>query len=248
LVKIDLSPATTLQLYEDPEFAGLRFTIKTLAQELTELQRIKTEIERKIHTLHARHRLELGQLIAELLRLRRGQNGSDGQTNPRQRFAGPETEIDDESYEKLQRDQLPRLTPEEQRALKVMFRQACKLCHPDVVADEFKAEASQTFIELKAAYKHNNLARVKEIWQALEQGQKLTQMPELIRDKDRLQAQVNYLSSRVQAIRQEITQLKQSKAYQKLVNIEDWDDYFDELKGELQRKINRLRRKRPLQL
>jgi hypothetical protein len=245
LFKIDLSPATTLQLYEDPEFAGLRFTIKTLAQELTELQRIKTEIERKIHTLHTRHRLELGQLVAELLQLRRGQNGSDGQANPRQRVAGPEAEIDDESYEKLQREQLPRLTPEEQRALKMMFRQACKLCHPDAVADELKTEASHTFIELKAAYKQNNLARVKEIWQALEHGQKLTQMPELIRDKAQLQAQVNYLGGRVQAVRQEIDQLKQSKAYQKLVNIEDWDDYFDELKGELHRKINRLRRKRP---
>jgi hypothetical protein len=187
----------------------------------------------------------LGQLVAELLHLRRGQNGSNGQANPRQRVADPEVEIDDESYEKLQREQLPRLTPEEQRALKMMFRKACKLCHPDAVADELKTEASHTFIELKAAYKQNNLARVKEIWQALEHGQKLTQMPELICDKAQLQAQVNYLGSRVQAVRQEIAQLKQSKAYQKLVNIEDWDDYFDELKGELHRKINRLRRKRP---
>lgn len=243
MIKTDIAQATTLQLYEDPEFAGLRLKINTLAQELTKLQSLKVEIEQQIHTLHARHRQELGQLVVELLRLRQG--GREAQANPKQRVAGPEGEIDDETYEKLQREQLSRLTPEEQRALKAMFRKASKLCHPDLVADEFKAEASLTFIELKAAYKQNNLPRVKEIWQVLEQGERLTQKPELIRDKDQLQAEVNYLGSRIQVIRQEIAQLKQSKAYQKLVNMDDWDDYFDDLKAALQRKINRLRRKKP---
>lgn len=243
MIKTDIAQATTLQLYEDPEFAGLRLKINTLAQELTKLQSLKVEIEQQIHALHARHRQELGQLVVELLRLRQG--GREAQANPKQRVADPEGEIDDETYEKLQREQLSRLTPEEQRALKAMFRKASKLCHPDLVADEFKAEASLTFIELKAAYKQNNLPRVKEIWQVLEQGERLTQKPELIRDKDQLQAEVNYLGSRIQVILQEIAQLKQSKAYQKLVNMDDWDDYFDDLKAALQRKINRLRRKKP---
>jgi hypothetical protein len=245
LIKTDIAQATTLQLYEDPEFANLRLKINTLVQELTELQSLKVEIEQQIQMLHARHRQELGQLVVELLRLRRGQVGPEAQANPKQRGAGPEVEIDDETYEKLRREQLPRLTPEEHRALKAMFRKASKLCHPDLIADEFKAEASLTFIELKAAYKQNNLPRVKEIWQVLEQGERLTQKPELIRDKDQLQAEVNYLGSRIQVIHQEIAQLKQSKAYQKLVNMDDWDEYFDDLKAALQRKINRLRRKKP---
>lgn len=245
MIKTDIAQVITLQLYEDPEFAGLRLKIITLAQELTELQSLKVEIEQQIQTLHTRHRQELGQLVVELLRLRRGQAGPEAQANSRQRGAGPDIEIDDETYEKLQREQLSRLTPEEHRALKAMFRKASKLCHPDLIADEFKAEASLTFIELKAAYKQNNLQRVKEIWQVLEQGERLTQKPELIRDKDQLQAEVNYLGSRIQVMHQEIAQLKQSKAYQKLVNMDDWDDYFDDLKAALQRKINRLRRKKP---
>jgi hypothetical protein len=114
LIKTDIAQAITLQLYEDPEISDLRLIINMLAQELTELQSLKVEIEQQIQMLHARHRQELGQLVVELLRLRRGQGGPEAQANPRQRGAGPEVEIDDETYEKLQREQLPRLTPEEQ--------------------------------------------------------------------------------------------------------------------------------------
>jgi hypothetical protein len=142
-------------------------------------------------------------------------------------------------------DRLPKLTPAEQRALKEMFRQASKLCHPDLVAAEFKAEAGIIFIELKTAYEQHDLHRVEEILHMLERGEKLASQPIVIRSKEKLRAEIRYLRSRLQLISQEIENLKQSNIYKKLVNIDDWDEYFDDLKAELQRKINRLRRKKP---
>jgi DnaJ-domain-containing protein 1 len=141
-------------------------------------------------------------------------------------------------------DSLPRLSQATRRALKEMFRRASKLCHPDLVADEFKAEAGVIFIELKSAYEQHDLHRVEEILRMLERGEKLTSRPILSRNKEKLRAEIRYLRRRIEAMHHEIEALKQSNTYRKLVNIDDWDDYFDDLKAELQRKINRLKRKK----
>jgi DnaJ-domain-containing protein 1 len=126
-----------------------------------------------------------------------------------------------------------------------MFRRASKLCHPDLVSAQFKAEANVIFIELKTAYEQHNLRRVEEILHLLERGERLAPQPRQNQDKEKLRAEITYLEKRIQATRQEIESLKQSSTYQKLLRIDDWDDYFDDLKAELQRKINRLRRAKP---
>lgn len=235
--------SSALQVYEDPEVTRLHHQIKFLLQELIGLQAAKSDIEQQIQMLHTRHHQELRPLVVELLELRQNgrQKAEEAEAEPPETDAQDETEPAEESA----LVELSKLTPTEQRALKEMFRQASKLCHPDLVAEEFKAEAGIIFIELKTAYEQQDLARVEEILHTLERGEKLTHQPALSRNKDKLRAEVRYLRRRVELMRQQIITLKQSNSYKKLVNIEDWDDYFDELKGELQRKINRLRRKRP---
>jgi hypothetical protein len=234
----------TLQPVEDPELTRLQRKIERLVRQLTKLQQAKSDIEQQILLLHNRHRQELGQLIAELLQLRRQLRQRAGQPNAKAQAAEAELPPD-EAAEDAQPDRLPKLTAVERRALKEMFRRASKLCHPDLVAAEFKAEAGLIFIELKTAYEKHDLQRVEEILHTLERGERLTQKPTWGRDKDKLRAEINYLRARIEAARQEIEELKETQAYQKLCNIEDWDDYFDELKAELTRKINRLKRKKP---
>lgn len=233
-----------LQVYEDPEITRLHHQIKFLLQELIGLQAVKSDIEQQIQMLHTRHHQELRPLVVELLELRQNGRQKAEEVEPEP----PETEVQDETEpaEESTLVELSKLSPGEQRALKEMFRQASKLCHPDLVAEEFKAEAGIIFIELKTAYEQEDLPRVEEILHTLERGEKLTHQPTLSRNKDKLRAEVGYLRRRIELMRQQIAVLKQSNPYKKLINIEDWDDYFDELKGELERKINRLRRKKPV--
>jgi hypothetical protein len=193
--------------------------------------------------LHTRHHQELRSLVVELLQLRRDHRQHvQADSEPLEPDASPgagETEPDNQA------DSLhSRLSPAERHALKEMFRRASKLCHPDLVPAKFKAEANVIFIELKTAYEQYNLRRVEEILHLLERGERLALQLTRQHDKDKLRAEIIYLEKRVQGTHQEIEVLKQSSAYQKLLNIEDWDDYFDDLKAELQRKINRLRRVR----
>lgn len=234
--------SSALQVYEDPEVLRLQHQVKFLLQELTELQGVKSSIEQQIQMLHTRHHQELRPLVVELLELR--QNSRQKTDEPAPDL--PEAEVQDETEPEAENALVEhsKLSPADQRALKEMFRQASKLCHPDLVAEAFKAEAGLIFIELKTAYEQQDLPRVEEILHMLERGEKLTHQPILSRSKDKLRAEVRYLRRRVETLRQQIATLKQSNPYKKLINIDDWDDYFDELKGELQRKINRLRRKR----
>jgi cell division protein FtsB len=233
----------TLQVYEDPEVARLQRRIKTLVEELAALQQQKSEIEQQIETLHTRHHQELRSLVVELLQLRRKHRQStQTDSEPSEPQASP---YEDKTEPNEHADSHhSRLSPAERHALKEMFRRASKLCHPDLVPAEFKAEANVIFIELKTAYEEHNLQRVEEILHLLERGERLARQPSRNHDKDKLRAEITYLEKRVRATRLEIETLKQSSAYQKLLNIEDWDDYFDDLKAELQRKINRLRRMR----
>jgi cell division protein FtsB len=233
----------TLQVYQDPEVAGLQRRIKTLVEELAALQQLKSEIEQQIETLHTRHHQELRTLVVELLQLRRNhRQPAQADSEPSE----PEASLHEEETEPNEHadSHHSRLSPAERHALKEMFRRASKLCHPDLVPSEFKAEANVIFIELKTAYEEHNLQRVEEILHLLERGERLACQPARNHDKDKLRAEITYLEKRIQATRQEIETLKQSSTYQKLLNIEDWDEYFDDLKAELQRKINRLRRMR----
>lgn len=243
-VELDAYQTTAIQVYEDPEIMSLHFEMKMLERELARLQQLKVEIEQQLNELSRRYRQEVGQFLSELLHLRRIQLAQEADEQPAGETAQAADEEDDPKAErKLRAEKLPELTPAEQQELKDLFRKASKLCHPDVVPAEFRQEAITTFIELKTAYEQNDLNRVKEIFYTLEQSGILTQKSTVITDKDKLYERIDYLSSRIRALHQEIQNIKQSPPYQRLISTEDWDDYFDEIKAKLRREINRLKSK-----
>src|SRR5205807_755577 len=114
-----------------------------------------------------RQTIELGDLIIELLRLRKIKFKDD-----EQKFE--EAAKDYDNYDKQvtaekEKEQFD-LTEEQKQELKKNFRKATIMCHPDKVSDEFKDEAEKVFIDLKKAYEANDLERVSEIMENLEDG------------------------------------------------------------------------------
>ena len=57
-----------------------------------------------------------------------------------------------------------------QKYLKKIWKDACKLCHPDVVKHEYKAVASQTMQTLNSYYSDGNIVAVEEILRNLKRG------------------------------------------------------------------------------
>ncbi|MGS9083383.1 hypothetical protein ACQWFZ_26130, partial [Salmonella enterica subsp. enterica serovar Infantis] len=54
--------------------------------------------------------------------------------------------------------------------LKRVWRQASRLCHPDVLADELKEQAHQMMVQLTQARQNADLAAIRELLTQLKSG------------------------------------------------------------------------------
>ncbi|SUD31801.1 nuclease NucT [Pseudomonas fluorescens] len=183
LVEIDayLRRATALVQEGYANIPHLRFQLKALELRLESLTDERAELERRLVTFNRRHDDALGDIIqrvlsarSELAQLRASEreNGKDrDEAEATARDAQETFEEYARQHEELQRaEPLPMLDEESERELKAIFRKACSLCHPDKVTDDKKESAHHAFVELRDAYKRNDLPRVKEIYETLKAG------------------------------------------------------------------------------
>ncbi len=133
------------------------------------------------------------------------------------------------------------LTPDEQQALKTAYRKASRLCHPDKLAEEFKAQGETFFKELNDAYRRQYLKRVAEILTALETGGSLGNAVDSINNKEALQAKIAVLRERIATLEIEIKRLQDDEIYQRILSIDDRESYFSELARELEAELTALK-------
>ena len=115
------------------------------------------------------------------------------------------------------------------------------MCHPDKLADEFKAQGETFFKELNDAYRRQDLKRVTEILTALETGGSLGMAAESIHNKEALQAKIAALRERIAILEIEVQRLQDDEIYQKILSIEDRQSYFSELAHELEVELAALK-------
>ena len=127
------------------------------------------------------------------------------------------------------------------QTLKRNYRKASKLCHPDSVTENQKAQAEAIFIKLKNAYDKNDLQTVTEILEYLENGKSLHNKHETISEKSQLQAEILHLSQELQILLQNIHSLKNSNTYQEVSEITDFEAYFETVREELHKEIEKMR-------
>ena len=96
----------------------------------------------------------------------------------------------EEAYQSFIAEDRYALNEAQQQALKTAYRKACRLCHPDIVADELKELAHKIMSELNVAKKKNDLARVLEILHALESGESFGVASDTVDDKEQLKAKI----------------------------------------------------------
>ncbi len=222
-----------LSVWIDPAISALKLEIKNLENKLNAFDNEKTELEKLLSEFQHRHALELGNLILEILKLRK------------QKYKDDEAKFKEaENDEKQYREQVNiekakkifELTDEEKTELKKKFRKSSLLCHPDKVSDEFKDAAQKIFIELKQAYDSNDLAKVKEILENLETGNFFMPLSETILEINLLRNAIAKLREQIKTIEAELIAIKQSDTYKTVSEIDDWDEYFNTLKKKLQKE------------
>jgi hypothetical protein len=237
-IKNFISKNQQLSFWNDPEISALKLEIKNLENQLNGFDNEKIEIEKLLSEFQYRHTIELGEIILDILKLRKLKFKND-----KEKF--DEAECDEKDY----RDQFDSekekeifvLNEDEKIDLKKKFRKATVLCHPDKVCDEFKSAAQDIFIELKNAYDSNNLKRVIEILEDLEKGNYFSSKSDTITEKELLKLAIAKLRKQIEKLEIEIVTIKQSDTFKTIIDIDDWDDYFQNTKQKLEVELKNLK-------
>ena len=224
-----------INLIRDPEILKLKEELQGLELQLNNLTNEKIELEKYLSDFQHRHAIELGEIIKEILKLRKFKFKND-------RVKYEEAENDEQQYhEQLEKEKEKfELNEAEKEKLKSKFRKAILICHPDKVSDDFKESAQRIFIELKEAYDINDLKKVSEILEDLEKGNYFKTISESITEKDILKTTISKFCKQINNLVTEIITIKESDTFETISNIEDWDEYFKQTKKNLQHELEEL--------
>ena len=221
----------------EDEVANLRLEVKSLENQLNSLHNEKIELEKLLSNFQHRHSVELGQIIIEILELRKVRHKED-------KVKFEEAESDYKSYsEQFDQEKARKvfeLSKEESNELKKKFRKASFLCHPDKVSDEYKEDANKIFIALKTAYEANDLNEVSRILEDLEKGGYFKSLSEIGLESDILKASILKLKTQIKNIEAEIKEITDSETYQTIISIKDWNVYFESQKSKLIQELEYL--------
>lgn len=234
---------TTLTVFIDSEIMALRLEIRALEIQISSLEDEKAEIEKLIHEFEIRYNNELGELIIKILRIKKEKLKHEAEHDEAKKQEYKEAEQDynnfNENYKVTKDKKVNEITEAQKQELKANYRKASKLCHPDVVADEFKKQAEQIFKDLKDAYDSNDLDKVNEILSNLEKGI-FTAKSEKVNEKDKLKAIALSLQLKRDELEITLHSIKSSETYKTISQLTDWNTYFKELKQKLETELNSL--------
>lgn len=237
LIEIFMKQNRQIIIYGEIDMSALKLEIRHLEHQLNAYDDEKTELEKTLALFQHRHTKELGKYISRLLHLRKLKFIWDDE-----KFS--EAEQDEREYhqqlEEENEKEIQQLNGEEQKALKRAYKKASTLCHPDKVAEEMKAEATETFTKLKQAYEENNLELVQEILTNLEQGKFFKSRTDLISEKEKLKLEIQRLREKIQQLEAEIYAIKESEEYKTISKIEDWGEYFINVRNQLIAEIEKI--------
>ncbi|HAW59599.1 MAG TPA: hypothetical protein DCX03_11440 [Bacteroidales bacterium] len=225
---------------------GLKTQISILETRLSVAQYKKTEILKEIDKFRIRHNSDLGLLIGKILKLQMEifyllQNDDEVH-----RVNYQEAKKDYTAYRhqrrSLKKFQALQMLDENQRErMKKMYREATKLCHPDIVIEDLRAEAQKVFIELHHAYMINDIQKVEEIYKLLTRSKMFNKLRTSNEERELLEARAARLQADLKILQSEIAELEESKVYRTLINIRDWDEYFEQMKIKLSAEYQSLK-------
>ena len=247
-----LRKASAIVASEFVDVARLRFHLETLELRLESLTDEKAELERQLITFNRRYDDLLGDLIQRILKARAEQARllAAKQRNKTAHEAAEanaeEAEATYEEYsrqhEELQRaDPLLTLDEDDEQELKSLYRKACSLSHPDKVPEEKKEAAHRVFVELQDAYKSNDLARVRDIYDTIKKGGLPEKRSTTLSEAETLKAAIAELEYAIGKLVTELTALQGSDGV-RLMNAAgateaDWQHFLEQQRQALETEL-----------
>ena len=132
------------------------------------------------------------------------------------------------------------LNDEEKKELKLLFRKAARLCHPDIVTKELEDKAHEITAHLNEAYAQNDLNSIKKILDMLENGVYFDAVSDKLQDTEKLKYKIAHLTDVLAEISDDLEAIQDDETYQTIEEIEDWDAYFSQVREALEREYEAL--------
>ena len=237
-----------ITLYIDPEINNLKNELRALSAEILVLENELSEIDKTIHSFDVKQIEILGDIILQILDLRKKIATKKVKENPQDKEAQnkyQETETDEKEYKGLYEDAktnpINQLTPDEEQELKSLFRKISKLTHPDLVDKKFEKQAAELFDKAKKAKDSNDLKTLKEILDYLVNGTPFSLKQETITENEALKKEVDHLRTVILQLKQKLNETVNSDTYKTIISIPNWGTYFTQTKEKLQQELDNLK-------
>jgi DnaJ-domain-containing protein 1 len=244
-ITVWLQNQRALTTWQDPQISASKLELKMLESELQDLIDRRNARIQRLDEFNDLYLTRLGPLMTEILRLRkvlaekmlRRQLRDGSRSEPVTQESARQADAASQDYEsyrqrhqEAQRHQAAqeRLAESERHELKRLWRQASKLCHPDLVDEEMKAEATTLMVRLNQARQRGDLATVRTILARLMQGQQPMMASSRLNDLAPLRQRIAEIRQQIRALNLELLGLEKESAWQLVTTLRDPEGYFQQ--------------------
>ncbi|HFK5770189.1 TPA: DNA repair protein [Enterobacter ludwigii] len=170
----------------------------------------------------------IANLLAEALEL---ESGLTREEEPA-RQARDEANEEYEKYREQHHDAEMRLrkgknlSEEDQNELKRLWRQASKLCHPDLVADDLKEEANAMMVQLNQAKQRGDVKAIRSLVARLQQGFEPLMASDRLNDLERIRKKMAQVREQIDTLVNELAELEKEESWLLVSSLSNMEAYF----------------------
>ena len=227
--------------YFDYELEGIKIELKILENELAALEGEKMSIEKLLADFIHQYTRELGDVVLEILYIKSLLVEDD-------EVEYEKAKQEEEEYRQQVNEEEKKvkfeLTEEEKGELKKMYRKGVFKCHPDLFQNEGQEVidmVTEIYKSLDEAYDKQDINEVRRIMDMLDNNSFMNFKKKESNDKIKLASKKEFLRNKITKLKIDLNNLKESEKYTEIIQIEDLNQYFKNLRQQLKDHLSSLR-------
>ncbi|KAB2484930.1 DNA repair protein, partial [Enterobacter hormaechei] len=118
------------------------------------------------------------------------------------------------------------LSEEDRNELKRLWRQASKLCHPDLVADDLKEEANRMMVQLNQAKQRGDVKAIRSLVARLQQGFEPMMASDRLNDLERIRKKMAQVREQIDTLVNELAELEKEESWLLVSSLSNMEAYF----------------------
>ena len=118
------------------------------------------------------------------------------------------------------------LSEEDRNELKRLWRQASKLCHPDLVADDRKEEANAIMVQLNQAKQRGDVKAIRSLVARLQQGFEPLMASDRLNDLERIRKRITHVREQIDTLVNELAELEKEESWLLVSSLSNMETYF----------------------